>query len=216
MPVIKIILADPQFVTRTGIKNVLSQVSDFQVVSEVKDWETLLKEIERCQPHVIIIDYNEGYFQIEDLHKITLLSPRTKVMIVSSDQNKNNIYKVLESGIKNFITKECDSDEIIRAVYATAKGDKFFCAKVLDVIFEKHFNVKKTQTEPAHLSQREIEIVQLIAQGLTGKEIAHKLFLSPHTISTHRKNILKKLGVNSTSELILFAIGYGIVSPHQN
>jgi DNA-binding NarL/FixJ family response regulator len=216
LPTIKIVLADPQFVTRAGIKDVLSKIPDFQIISEVKDSEELFKEIKWNQPTMIIIDYNSSDFQIEDLKKVKQLSPKTNVMVVSSDQNKNNIYKVLDLGIKNFITKECDSEEIIQAVYATAKGDKFFCSKVVDVILEKHFNVQEEHCELAQLSQRETEIVQLIAQGLTGKEIANKLFLSHHTISTHRKNILKKIRVNSTSELILYAIRFGIVPPPQN
>jgi DNA-binding NarL/FixJ family response regulator len=209
---VKIILADPQFVTRVGIKNVLSQISDFQIISEVKDSEELLKEIKVSQPNVIIIDYNSGFFEIDDLKKAKLVSPMSNVMVISSDQNKSNIYKVLDFGVKNFITKECDSNEIIQAVYATAKGEKFFCAKVVDVILEKHFNNQEEHCEPSQLSQRETEIVQLIAQGFTGKQIASKLFLSHHTISTHRKNILKKLRINSASELILYAIRLGIVS----
>lgn len=213
MQQIKIILADPQFVTRAGIKLVLSQIPQFQIVSEVKNSAELLKEVKLKQPQVIIIDYNvPGYFQIEDISKIKSLSPKTNVMVVSSDHNKNNIYKVLDSGIKNFITKECDSEEIIQAVRATAIGEKFFCAKVVDIILEKHFNVKNEHCEPSQLSQRETEIVQLIAEGFTGREIAERLFLSHHTISTHRKNILKKLHINSTSELILYAIRFGIVS----
>ena len=213
----KIVLADPQFVTRTGIKMVLSQDSDFQVVSEVKDSGELLKEVKAQQPQVIIIDYNvPGCFQIEDLVKVKKLSPKTNIMVISSDHDKNNIYKVLDSGIKNFITKECDSEEIIQAVRATAKGEKFFCAKVVDIILEKHFNIKNEHCEPSQLSQRETEIVQLIAEGLTGREIAQRLYLSHHTISTHRKNILKKLRVNSTSELILYAIRFGIVSSVKN
>ncbi len=217
MQPIKIVLADPHFVTRTGIKTVLSQAPEFQIVSEVKNSIELLKEAKAKEPHVIIIDYNvPGYFQIDDLKKIKILSPQTNVMVISSDHNKNNIYKVLDLGIKNFITKECDSEEIILAVRATAKGQKFFCAKVVDIILEKHFNVQNEHGEPCQLSQRETEIVQLIAEGLTGREIAGKLFLSHHTVSTHRKNILKKLRVNSTSELILYAIRFGIVSSLKN
>jgi DNA-binding NarL/FixJ family response regulator len=214
---IKILLADAQFVTRTGIKTVLSQIPEFLITAEVKNSSELLKELNIKQPHIVIIDYNiPGYFQIDDLKKIKTLSPDTYVMVVSSDHNKNNIYKVLDLGIKNFITKECDSEEIIQAVHATAKGQKFFCAKVVDIILEKHFNVQNEHCEPSQLSQRETEIVQLIAEGLTGREIADKLFLSHHTVSTHRKNILKKLHVNSTSELILYAIRFGIVSSVKN
>jgi DNA-binding NarL/FixJ family response regulator len=214
---INIVLADPQFVTRTGIKTVLAQVAEFRIISEVKSSQELIKEIKAKQPDVIIIDYNvPGHFQIEDLGKVRSLSPKTKVMVISSDHDKNNIYKVLDSGIKNFITKECDSEEIVQAVRATARGEKFFCAKVVDIILEKHFNVKNQHCEATQLSQRETEIVQLIAEGLTGREIADRLFLSHHTISTHRKNILKKLHVNSTSELVLSAIRFGIVSSGKN
>lgn len=214
MQTIKIVLADPQFVTRAGIRTVLDQVAGFTIVSEVKNSSELAKEIKARQPDVVIIDYNlPGYFQIEDLKKIKLLSAKTRIMVISSDHNKNNIYKVLDGGVKNFITKECDSEEIIQAVYATAKGEKFFCAKVVDIILEKHFNIKNEHCEPSQLSQRELEVVQLIAEGLTGREIADRLFLSHHTISTHRKNILKKLHVNSTSELVLYAIRFGIVFP---
>jgi DNA-binding NarL/FixJ family response regulator len=210
---ITILLADAQFVTRTGIKTVLSQIPEFLITAEVKSSAELLKELKIKQPQVVIIDYNiPGHFQIDDLKKIKTLSPATFVMVVSSDHNKNNIYKVLDLGIKNFITKECDSDEIVQAVYATAKGQKFFCAKVVDIILEKHFSVQNQHCEPSQLSQRETEIVQLIAEGFTGREIADKLFLSHHTVSTHRKNILKKLHVNSTSELVLYAIRFGIVS----
>ncbi|HET6227771.1 MAG TPA: response regulator transcription factor [Bacteroidia bacterium] len=213
---VKIILADPQFVTRMGIKNVLSQVSDFQIIFEAKNSAELLEEIKVSPPNVIIIDYNSGCFQVDDLKKVKMLSPKSTVMVISSDHNKNNIHKVLDFGIKNFITKECDSDEIIQAVYATSKGENFFCAKVIDIILEKHFTNKDGHCEPSELSKRETEIVQLIAQGFTGKQIADKLFLSHHTISTHRKNILKKLHINSTSELILYAIRLGIVSQPQN
>lgn len=217
MQTIKIVLADPQFVTRTGIKMVLTQVSDFNIISEVKNSSELLKEINGKQVDVIIIDYNvPGYFQLEDLLKIKSLSPKSQIMVISSDHNKSNIYKVLDSGIKNFITKECDSEEIVKAVYATAKGEKFFCAKVVDIILEKHLNARNEHGEPFQLSQRETEVVQLIAEGLTGREIAERLFLSHHTISTHRKNILKKLQVNSTSELVLYAIRFGIVSSGKN
>lgn len=212
MQLIKIALADPHFVSRTGIRTVLVQAMDFQIISEVRNSSELWTELMDKQPDVLIIDYSiPGYFAIGDLEKVKSFSAKTKIMIISSDHNKNNIYKVLDLGIKNFITKECDSEEIIQAVYATFKGEKFFCAKVVDIILEKHVNSKSEYCEPSKLSQRETEVVQLIVQGFTGREIADRLFLSHHTISTHRKNILKKLHINSTSELVLYAIRFGII-----
>ncbi|HUP11014.1 MAG TPA: response regulator transcription factor, partial [Niastella sp.] len=94
----------------------------------------------------------------------------------------------------------------------TCKREKFFCGKVIDAILEKHFPKKQDCNAP-NLSQREIEIVELVAQGMTNNSIAKKLFLSIHTVSTHRKNILRKLQVKSASELVIYAIKTGLVEP---
>ena len=112
--------------------------------------------------------------------------------------------------MNSFLSKQCDEKEILDAVLATAKGEKFYCTNVLNYLLEKSFP-KETECKPLPLSAREVEIVQLISTGLIAKEIAGKLNLSTHTIYTHRKNIMKKLGIGSTSELVLYAVNEGIV-----
>ena len=118
---------------------------------------------------------------------------------------------VLEKGVEGYLTRECDEDEIIHAIFAIAKGEKFYCNKVMDIILNKQYNPEDNNCEPTTLTQRETEITALIAKGMTNKSIAEQLHLSPHTVHTHRKNILRKLGINSVSELTLYAINIGLI-----
>jgi DNA-binding NarL/FixJ family response regulator len=198
---IRIIIADTQYIAREGLKSILLPIDDFAIVAETAS-----------NPEVVIIDYNnEGNYQVSDIAEIKKLSPLTNVLVVSSDHNRDNIFRVLDYGVKNFLTKECDREEIIEAIRATAKGEKFLCHKIIDLILEKHINKNNSDCDAANLSDRENEIITLVARGLTNKEIANQLHLSPHTIGTHRKNIMRKLGVNTVSEITMYAVRLGLV-----
>ena len=111
--------------------------------------------------------------------------------------------------VNSFLSKKCDEKEIIDAVHATSKNEKYYCTNVLNCLLEKSF--PKDDCSPRPLSPREIEVVQLVAKGLIAKEIASELYLSTHTIYTHRKNIMKKLKIGTTSELVLYAVREGII-----
>lgn len=208
---ITIFIADNQQLTREGIRSFLSKNIDFKIVGEAVDGKELSSKIKQMKPDVVIIDFHlPGFFEIEDVHNIYKWSPNTKILIVTTNQNKQDIIKVLEYGVNNYIFKLCDKTEFMNALYATSRNEKFFCGKVLDAVLEKHYP-KKKHCEPINLSQREIEIIQLLSQGLTNKGIADKLLLSSHTISTHRKNILKKLHLKSTTEMLMYALAEGII-----
>ena len=120
-------------------------------------------------------------------------------------------YSVVEDGVNSFLTKSCNEEEIINAVKATAKGEKFFCHKIINFILEKSFQKEDDNCEPTPLTPREIEIVRLVAQGKIAKEIASQLNLSTHTVYTHRKKIMKKLEFKHASDLVMYAISKGIV-----
>ncbi|MES2591851.1 MAG: response regulator transcription factor [Bacteroidota bacterium] len=208
---IKVLIADSQLLVREGIRSLLSKTKDIQVVGEVQEGKELSSKISKMKPDVVIIDYHlPGFFEIDDIKMIHKNFPDTNIMIVTANQHKNDILKVLEYGVNNYILKLCDKEEFLNAVYASAKKEKFFCGKVVDAILEKHFP-KKEHCEAANLTPREVEIIKLISEGLTNGKIAQKLYLSIHTVSTHRKNILKKLGLNNTSELIMYSIKTGII-----
>lgn len=207
-----IILADAQYLTRLGLRYLLSQRDSFRIVAEASDEEELLELLDTSPGSLIILDYNQpDSFSYETILHIRAKSPNSNILIISGDNDKSNIYQVLEHGVNSFLTKACDEEEIFDAVEATAKGERFFCGKVLDMIMERSFGKPGQECAPTPLTPREIEIVRLTARGLIAKEIADVLSLSPHTIYTHRKNIMKKLKLNSSSELVLYAVNNGMI-----
>lgn len=211
MSQISIVIADSQYLTRIGLKSVLSKISDFHIISEASAEGNLLAAVKAELPDIVIIDHNQPQkFSTSTIAKIKSISPHTQVLIISADIEKSRIYEVIENGATSYLTKECEEEEIIDALYATQRGDKFFCNKVLNLIVEKSFP-KDNDCSPSSLTDREQQIVKLICEGKVAKEIASKLNLSPHTVYTHRKNIMKKLRLSGTSELMKFAIKSGLV-----
>jgi DNA-binding NarL/FixJ family response regulator len=211
MQSISIAIADPQYLTRVGLRHILSTQPQFDIVAEVGSESALLTHLESQRPRVVILDYDHpGYFSQQTIKAIKRTSPGTNILIVSDDHDKSSIYEVLENGINSFLTKNCHEEEIIDAVKATARGEKFFCTRVLDYLLEKSFG-KEENCSPTPLTPREIDIVKLTAKGLIAKEIASELNLSIHTVYTHRKNILEKLDLKTSSELVLYAINNGFV-----
>ncbi len=206
-----IIIADSQILIRVGLRHIIEKHPSWQVVAEAANEDHLMELIKVHSPNIVTLDYNQpDKFSAEVIEKIQQQSPKTRLVIISADDDRNNIYQVLESGVNSFLSKQCDEKEIWDAIQATSNGEKFFCTNVLNYLLEKSF--PKKDCAPTPLSAREIEIVQLVASGLIAKEIAAKLNLSTHTIYTHRKNIMKKLKLGSTSELVLYAVKEGWIS----
>ncbi|MBL7791918.1 MAG: response regulator transcription factor [Saprospiraceae bacterium] len=209
---IAVLIADSQYLVRQGLWRLLSAQSQFDIVAEAANEEELIALLEKHRPDVVTLDYHQPpYFKPSTVQLIKTLAPQAHLLIISSDNNKNSIYQVLEYGANSFLTKTCGEQEIVDAVKAAAKGDKFFCSKVLDYILERSFSKNDDNCAPMPLSPREVEIVRLVAKGLIAKEIAGTLNLSTHTVYTHRKNIMKKLQLNTSSELVLYAVNQGIV-----
>lgn len=214
MESITVVLADEQHLVRTGLKQVLGQIRELRIVGEVGDEEELLEWLKDNQPpKIVVMDYNQpDSFNHETVRAIKQIAPKTQVLIISADNNKQSIYRVLENGVSSFLTKTCGEEEIIDAVNATAKGEKFFCTRIVDYLLEKSFSKDEEECGPTPLTPREIEIVRLVAKGLIAKEIAGELNLSVHTVYTHRKKIMKKLAISSSSELVLYAVNRGILN----
>ena len=211
---ITIILADAHYLVRLGLRHLLRGREQFKIVAEATREKQLLQQIQAHAPQVVILDYDQPEnFSRTTVEQIKKTAPKTNILIISADNNKKNIFDILELGVNSFLTKACEETEITDAIKATARGEKFFCTKVLDFLLEKSFS-KGNEDAPCHstpLTPREIEIVQMVAQGLIAKEIAGRLNLSTHTVYTHRKNIMKKLKFSTASELMLYAVNMGLV-----
>lgn len=209
---ITVAIADSQYLIRVGLMHLLNTRDEVTLVGEASDQKGLYELVEQQQPDVLIFDYNKPQtFDKEDLVKVKKLSSKTGFLIISADDNRQSIFAVLEKGVTSFLTKECDEEEIFKAIKATSRGEKFFCSKVLDFLLQKSLGNEPENCYAVPLTTREIEIVKFISEGKTAKEIAEEINISIHTIYTHRKNIMKKLKMNSTSELVLYAVRNGIV-----
>ena len=214
MNTIRIIIADPQYLTRAGFVQLFGSHPSIKVLAEANDSEELMAEVGKHKPDLVVLDYHKlEHFSLEDIAVLRKAYPGTRVLLVTDDDKKANIFSALSAGVSSILTKNCSRDEIINAVQATAKGEKFFCNKVLDILLEKHLDISEDGEDcaPSCLSARELEIVALIAQGVPTKGIADKLCLSTHTVYTHRKNIMKKLQINSATEMVMYAVNMGIV-----
>ena len=143
-----------------------------------------------------------------------------KFIAITPEQSAQTLVDALRSGIMSYVKKDCDLSEIVNAVLETRKGNKFFCGQILETIQKAQIDVNDLDfdsftCEAVVLSERENEIIVLIAEGYTNNKIAELLFLSNHTITTHRKNIMSKLGVKNTAGIVMYAVKTNLVSPNK-
>jgi two-component system, NarL family, invasion response regulator UvrY len=211
---IELIIADKQPLTAAGLESFLTHKQGVRVVAKVRHSPDLVELMATHQPDLLIVDYNiPGYVDLDDIKNAQTVSSKTNVLILSSDNNKSSILDALQLGVKGYITKECSLEEVAMAVQSTAKGEKFFCHKILDIIMEKHFTPEPEVTDTTGLTTRETEILKLIAQGHSTQAVADMLFLSPHTVQTHRKSIIRKLNIKSPTQFVIYAMDLGLLKP---
>jgi two-component system, NarL family, invasion response regulator UvrY len=209
---IKILLADNQPLTAAGLTFILREKDDLTIVDQVSSRERLPELLEKNKPDLLIVDYNtSGYITKADLLEVKERSPQTNVLAISSDNDKTSILQVLQSGVIGYLTKECSREEILMAVYSVAKGEKFFCHKILNIIMEKHFSPEPVEVVAGILTVRETEILKFLASGYSTQKVADELYLSPHTVHTHRKSIIKKLNIKSPTEFVIYALDFGLI-----
>jgi len=130
---------------------------------------------------------------------------------MTGETDRKRVRDILKTGVKGMVTKTCSQQEIINSVIAVSQGNRFYCNKILDVVMENNGLEEEEDCTPTDLSTREYEVLQLITKGMTTTKIADELHVSVHTINSHRKNILKKLGLKSPAELIVYALESGMV-----
>lgn len=212
---IRITIADSHFLSRKGLAVVLNENSDFVLAAEALCLADLIKQSKSLQPDLIIIDYTSGNFSLVGLQQIVKKYPSSRLLAITGVQPNHVISKALSIGVTSHLLKDCDEDEIIEAIYKTASGEKFMCGKITSAIVDDNTNTLRTEysCEGLNITEREMEIIRLIAEGYSNKKVADKLFLSAHTVITHRKNIMNKLNVNNTAGLVLFAVRENLVSP---
>jgi len=217
---IKLLLADSNELIRVGLRSVFDGMENCSIVGEAISNKDLIKKAKNLEPTVVLIDYTSPDFSIDIIPEALNKFPDLKFVAITYEQTGFTLVNAIKSGVTSYIKKDCDLEEIRDAVKETANGGKFFCGKILETIRNESITVNDIDVEqftcaPIHLSHRELEIITLIAEGCTNAQIADKLFLSAHTITTHRKNIMAKLGVNNTAAVVMYAVKNNLVSPNK-
>jgi len=216
----KLILADSNEIIRIGLRTLLSTERNIQIVGEARNNEELIALNKAFDANIILVDYTSKGFSIDVIPQILQKKPDLSVVAITPEQSAQTLVNALRSGVKSYIKKDCDSSEIIDSIRETWRGNKFFCGQILETIRDASIDVndidfESFSCEPITLSERETEIITMIAEGLTNIMIADHLCLSNHTINTHRKNIMAKLGVKNTAGIVIYAVKTNLVSPNK-
>jgi len=208
----KVVIADAQYLTRVGLEHLVGEMPDFEVIASAQYWPEAESACKQHKADVLILDHqNLSQFSWDDLQALLQRHP-IHALVISDEDNPVVIHHALGTGIQSFLTKGCSAPEIRNALVAILTGEKFFCNKILDLIFSKHYANDAESCAPTQLSERELEIVALLVDGKSSKAIAEELCLSLHTVYTHRKNIMRKLQIRTVQELVSHAIQSGLVS----
>lgn len=205
----KVLLADFQYLTRQGITSLIKAMPGFELVKMIDSPDQLINVATLLQPNLIVIDISDKDREMIPKLKELKESTSCSFLVISNSQTKDSIQQLLSMGIKGILTKNCSEEEIINGLRAVAQGNRFFCNNILELVVENPEKVE--DCEPTNLTPREYEVLELITRGKTTAQIAQNLHLSIHTINSHRKNILRKLNMNSPAELIVYALESGIV-----
>jgi DNA-binding NarL/FixJ family response regulator len=210
---IKVLIADKNFLSRVGLELLVGDLKGFELVPSVcGDLQTLESQLQLSKPNLLIADFVSLGIKTEALKKLCTKFNRTKFLVITEMLSKPELPKVIDSGITSFLLKDCDKSEILEAINSTIKGEKFICGKIVSYmtaapeIKSSNSFIKSLGCDGMAVTEREVEIIRAIAEGLSNKLIADKLSLSTHTVNTHRKNIMAKLGVNNTAGVVMFAV----------
>lgn len=216
----KAVLADSNELVRVGIRTVLRSELDVEIVGEARNSEELFQMLRSFETDIVVIDFTSLGFEIDVLNRMKTEFPGLNSVAITPDQSAQVLVDALRSGVTSYVKKDCSIPEILDAVKETNKGNRFFCGQILDTIREANLDVNDIEAEeftcdPVMISKRECEIIVLIAEGYTNGQIADKLFLSSHTVNTHRKNIMSKLGVKNTAGIVMYAVKTNLISPNK-
>jgi DNA-binding NarL/FixJ family response regulator len=213
---IRILLADDHTIIRSGIKLLLEQQPDFKVVAEASDGREAVELVAKHHPDVAVLDIGMPELNgIEATRQIASTEPPSQVVILSMHADEGYVLRALKAGARGYILKNSAEADLIRAIRSVAEGKSFFSPVISKMLLDDYVRqLRDKQVEDSYdlLTPREREVLQLLAEGKTNKEVANILHLSVYTVDTHRGNILQKLNLHGVPELILYAVRKGIIS----
>ncbi len=214
---IKILLVDDHKLIRDGIEAMLQNTEDIEIIGSVSSGEEAINEVRQNKPDVILMDIMMGGMTgVEATRWIKEFDPTVKVVLVTMEISKEYVSAGIKSGVDGYLPKDIDKETLIDAVRTVKNGGRFFNDAIMKLVFEDFYSHEKLKSAdkklPNDLTKREHEILTLVASGKSNKELAESLFISIKTVETHKTNILEKLGLKNTTELVKYAIKNNIIS----
>ncbi|HEY1038076.1 MAG TPA: response regulator transcription factor [Bacteroidia bacterium] len=209
---IKLLIADTSVIVRSGFKSLLSDTIGFDFVAEAENSNQLKENNRLFKPDVIVVDCFSLLISPTDLKSLKKANKKVQIMAITQLLSKSEINNYLNADVTSYLLKDCDKVEIIDALHSTQRGERFLCGKVAHVLTGAEeiavtpAYIKNVSCEGIVVTDREADVIRYIAEGLSNKQIADKLCLSTHTVNTHRKNIMSKLGVNNTAGIVMYAV----------
>jgi two-component system response regulator NreC len=213
---IKVLLADDHAILREGLRAVLDAQPGIAVVGEAEDGRQAIDLVEKLQPDVVVMDIAMPNLNgAEATRQIRRRFPRVRVVILTMHENHQYLVQIVNAGATGCVLKRAAGTELVTAVRAAARGESFFSPSIASMMLDDYrLRLARDQEDAAELlTEREREVLQLIAEGKTNKEIAEALFLSIKTVQTHRAHIMEKLDAHDRTDLVKYAIRMGMITP---
>src|SRR5678815_6052799 len=211
----RVLIADDHEVVRQGILSLVKMLNQFEVCGEAMDGRDAVQKAKELRPDIVIIDI--GMPQLNGLdatRQIMRERPSTKVLVLTMHDSEQVVREVLEAGARGYLLKSDAGRDLVSALEALQLNKTFFTTKISEMVLASFLNSRTMEPTPSNalgLTSREREVIQLVAEGKSTKEVAVTLGLSVKTADTHRSNLMRKLGVHSVSELVLYAIRNNII-----
>jgi len=216
MQKIRVLVVDDHAIVREGICALLALTGDIEVVAEAANGSEALKLVEEVQPDVVLMDIAMPIMGgLEATRRICREFPRTKVLILTQYDDKEYVFPVIEAGASGFISKTAASSELPVGIRSVYRGDSYLSPSVAKLLVEDYrlgVSSRVSHDPYEQLTDRERDVLKLVAEGYTTQEIADMLVLSPKTVEGHRTNLMTKLGIRNRTDLIKYALRKGIIT----
>jgi DNA-binding NarL/FixJ family response regulator len=210
MPEFRILLADDHSIVRKGLRSILEEDSSLEVVGEAANGREAVELCQALQPHIVVMDV--GMPQLNGLEaalQVQRVATGTKVIILSMYRDETYLLRALTAGARGYLLKDAAEEEILPAVRAVIRGNTYFSPSISQTLLDDHVRyLQKRGLQDSYdlLTEREKEVLQLLAEGRTNKEVANVLNVSLSTVETHRTNMMQKLNLHSAAEIVLYAV----------
>lgn len=201
-----LVLADDHVMFRKGVKRIITGIDDFEVIGEANDGRELLDLLEKTSPHMIILDISMPNLRgLEATREIKQIYPHIKILMLTMHKKKEFIQQAMAAGADGYLLKEDADTELLKAIKAIREGNKF----ISSLLSSELADLVTAKSETGSLTLREREVIKLVAEGKSSREIADLLHISIFTVRRHRENIIRKLHLNGMADLVKYAIDHG-------